>query len=87
MSPHFAPRKDTTKRHVLFIGWSPASCIIDRRKREGGGSIKEGREEREGNERKGRERKKGERKGRKERAFFSVAFWLIPYAAKVRDGE
>lgn len=66
-------------RHALSIGWSPASCIIDRRKRERGKH--EGRERR-----KGRERKK-ERKGRKERAFFSVALWLIPYTAKVRDGE
>lgn len=67
--------------HLLLVS------LIEEREREREGSMKEGREEREGNERKGRERKKGERKGRKERAFFSVAFWLIPYAAKVRDGE
>lgn len=58
------------KRHVLFIGWSPASCIIDRRKREREGSTKEGREER-----KGRERKKGERRGRKGREHS----FLLPF--------
>lgn len=30
---------------------------------------------------------KEEREEMKERAFFSVALWLIPYTANVRDGE
>lgn len=58
--------------HLLLVS------LIEERER----GKHEGRERR-----KGRERKKGERKGRKERAFFSVALWLIPYTAKVRDGE
>lgn len=45
-------------------------------------------EEREGRKKEGREGKgRKERRGRKERAFFSVALRLIPYSAKVRDGE
>lgn len=74
MSPHFAPRKDTTKRHVLFIGWSPASCIIDRRKREGGEALRKG--EKKGKGMKGKEgkgRKGRGKEGRREHSF------LLPF--------
>lgn len=75
MSPHFAPGKDTT-RHALSIGWSPVSCIIDRRKREG--SMKECREGRE---------ERGRKRGNEGEHSFLLPFGLTPFIAKVRDGE
>lgn len=39
-------------------------------------------------EREGEGSREGERKKEREtRAFFSVAFWLVPYTTKVRDGK